>query len=120
MQKTTLVIGASPKLERYSFMATKLLQEYHHPVIPFAKRKGFCAELPIETDWNSHWEIDTVTLYINPVFQKEYIDAICALKPKRVIFNPGTENSSFESKLHNLGIEVLEACTLVLLRTGQY
>ena len=120
MQKTTLVIGASPKPERYSFMATKLLQEYQHPVVPFAKRKGVCAGLQIETDWDSNWEIDTVTLYINPVFQEDYIDAICALKPKRVIFNPGTENPSFGSKLHNLGIEALEACTLVLLRTGQY
>lgn len=118
--KRTLVIGASPKSERYSYKATQMLQEYGHAVIPFAKRKGECAGIPIETVWNAEWEIDTVTLYINPTFQEEYREAICNLHPNRVIFNPGTENEAFRKQLISLGIDAIEACTLVLLRTGQY
>lgn len=118
--KRTLVIGASPKSDRYSNSATQMLQEYGHAVIPFAKRKGECAGVPIETIWNAEWEIDTVTLYINPTFQEEYKQAIIALRPKRVIFNPGTENTEFQHQLLSLGIDAIEACTLVLLRTGQY
>lgn len=118
--KRTLVIGASPKSERYSYKATQMLQEYGHEVIPFAKRKGECAGIPIETLWNAAWEIDTVTLYINPTFQEEYREDICKLHPHRVIFNPGTENEAFQNQLISQGVEAIQACTLVLLRTGQY
>jgi predicted CoA-binding protein len=118
--KRTLVLGASPKSERYANIATHMLQEYGHAVIPFAKRKGECAGIPIETVWNAEWEIDTVTLYIIPTFQEEYKQAIMGLHPKRVIFNPGTENTEFQRQLISLGIDAIEACTLVLLRTGQY
>jgi len=118
--KKTLVIGASENPERYSNKATRMLNEYHHEVVPFGLRKGSIQEIPIVTEFPTHNDFDTVTLYLNPTNQAGYIDKILGLHPKRVVFNPGTENPAFEAKLRAQGIEALEACTLVLLRTNQY
>jgi len=71
-------------------------------------------------DWDSEWEIDTVTLYVNPTLQEQYYDKILALKPRRVIFNPGTENTYFYTQLTKNDIAFEEACTLVLLSIGEY
>ncbi|MES2381649.1 MAG: CoA-binding protein [Bacteroidota bacterium] len=118
--KKTLVIGASAKPDRYAYIATVMLGEYKHEVYPFGLKEGAIENVTIKTAWPTETDFDTVTLYLNKQNQKEYTDKIIALKPKRVIFNPGTENTEFEKTLREKGIEALEACTLVLLRTGQF
>lgn len=118
--KSTLVIGASIKPDRYSNIAINLLREYAYDVIAFGVRAGKVKDVEIQTEWNPNWEIDTVTLYINPTLQEAYYSKILDLKPRRVIFNPGTENPIFSHLLNEYGIETEEACTLVLLRIGNY
>lgn len=118
--KRTLVVGASSKSDRYSFIATNMLAEYGHQVYPYGMRAGNIREHVIETNWPVGEQFDTVTLYLNPSNQVPYQEQILALKPKRVVFNPGTENPVFEAQLRDAGIEAIEACTLVLLRTQQY
>lgn len=121
-KETVLVMGASENPERYSNKAIKMLQEYHHQVVALGRRKGtvngtdFITEFP----YNEQGNIDTVTLYLNTYNQQPYLQDIIDLKPARVIFNPGTENPEFEELLAASGIEPVEACTLVLLRTGQF
>lgn len=121
-KKTTLVIGASENPERYSNKAIQLLRHYNHPVLALGLRKGTVADVAFETDLNAFngTDIDTVTLYINAKLQAPFYDKIIALKPKRVLFNPGTENLEFETLLEQNGIDCEEACTLVLLNTGQF
>jgi predicted CoA-binding protein len=118
--KHTLVIGASENPDRYSFKAINMLRNHQHDVKAFGIKKGQVADVTFDTTFPTNSEFDTITLYINPQIQSEYQEAILALKPKRVIFNPGTENDSFQKTLEQNGIEALEACTLVLLQTGQY
>ena len=118
--KRTLVIGASENPERYSYKATVMLKEYKHEVYAHGLKSGQITGTPIETTWPSAQEFNTVTLYVGPQNQASYIPQILALKPGRVIFNPGTENAEFEEALHAAGIEVVEGCTLVMLRTGQF
>lgn len=116
----TLVIGASLNSARYSYKAIESLVKSGIQVVAFGLRAGEVAAVPIVTNWNQDWKIDTVTLYLNPDNQEPWKAAILALKPRRVIFNPGTENQAFADRLANSGIEVLEACSLVLLATNQY
>jgi predicted CoA-binding protein len=97
-----------------------MLKEYGHEVVCFGKRKGECAGEPILNEFPENGQFDSVTLYINPDHQLEYYQKIIELKPKRVIFNPGTENDEFEDLLSGNQIVGEEACTLVLLRTGQF
>lgn len=118
--KPTLVIGASTNPARYSFMAVTQLRQHGHPVIAYGLDKGSVAGVTIENEWNESWQVDTVTLYLNPVRQEAYYDKIIALRPKRVIFNPGTENPLFASLLETSGIETEVACTLVLLSINRY
>jgi predicted CoA-binding protein len=120
MNKKTLVLGASPNPARYGFLATKMLTEYKHEVVPFGIKKGNINGLEIVNELPHDTDFDTVTLYLGPANQVEYYDYLVGLKPKRVVFNPGTENPELEKKLLRSGIQPLEACTLVLLRTGQY
>ena len=119
-QKKTLVIGASENPQRYSNMAVKSLAGHQHPVVALGKRTGNIGDTPIETEKKSIDSVDTVTLYLNPLRQKEYYDYILSLQPKRIIFNPGTENDELSELAQSKGIKVQEACTLVLLSTGQY
>lgn len=119
-KKKTLVIGASANPERYSYLAIKKLNANQHPVVALGNRKGAVGDIVIETDQLFHENIDTVTLYLNPTRQKEYYDYILSLHPKRIIFNPGTENEELEALAAANGIATAEACTLVLLSTGQY
>ena len=116
----TLVIGASLKPDRYSHKATQLLVEKNVEVIPLGPRAGSIAGIAIETEQKAFPDIDTVTLYLGPQRQKEYQDYVISLNPRRVIFNPGTENDVFENVLQDHGISTERACTLVLLRTNQY
>lgn len=119
-KKVTLVLGASPKPERYSNAAVKLLREYGHPVIALAKRKGNIGQVPIQTEPPLNEEVDTVTLYIGAQHQPQYYEYLLQLKPRRVIFNPGTFNTELVKKLENAGIEPVEHCTLVMLRSNEY
>lgn len=103
-------------------MAGEMLSDYGHTIVPLGIRKGEVAGkeiLDIRTS-PSIDEVDTVTLYVGPKRQPALYDYIVGLKPKRVIFNPGTENPSLYERLDEAGIPHLEACTLVMLRTGQY
>lgn len=121
MSKKTLVIGASEQPWRYAYLAVNRLLAKQHEVVPLGVEPGQINGLPIETERKAFADIDTVTLYINPKIQKDYYDYILnVIRPKRIIFNPGTENAGFEKMAASKGIETLEACTLVMLSTGQY
>jgi predicted CoA-binding protein len=120
MSKKTLVLGASDNEGRYSNMAMLRLQANGHEVVPVGKRTGVVKGMEILTGMPTVTDIDTVTLYVNPDHQKAYYDYILSAQPKRIIFNPGTENEELEDLAASKGIQVMEACTLVLLSTGQY
>jgi predicted CoA-binding protein len=120
MPKTTLVLGASSNPSRYSNIAINRLRRHAHPVVAIGKRNGTVADVPVETQTKPIEGLDTITLYLNPTNQKPYYDYIVSLKPKRIIFNPGTENEELEELAHKNGIETMQACTLVMLSTGQY
>jgi uncharacterized protein len=118
--KKTLVIGASENPERYSCMAVKKLIAYNFPVIALGNKAGTINDVVIETEKLLYTDIDTVTLYINPLLQKNYYDYIFSLQPKRIIFNPGTENEELALLAAEKNITTIEACTLVMLSTNQY
>lgn len=118
--KKTLVLGASENPQRYSYLAVQKLLSRAHPVVAIGKQKGKVHGIEISTEKKTEDGIDTVTLYLNPQNQKNYYDYILSLNPKRIIFNPGTENSELERMAKQKGIKTEEACTLVMLATGQY
>ena len=118
--KKTLVLGASLNPGRDSNLAINRLVDYGHEVEAVGLRNGNVAGVEISTEKKVFENIDTVTLYLNPKRQVEYYDYIISLKPKRVIFNPGTENPELYKLLHKNNIETEIACTLVLLGTNQY
>ncbi|MGB0777682.1 MAG: CoA-binding protein [Flavobacteriaceae bacterium] len=120
MSKDTLVIGVSANSSRYANILVSKLQEHRIKVFPFGRSKGEVFGLKILNEWNPDWEVDTVSLYLRADHQKDYYKKIIGLHPRRVIFNPGTENQEFESLLRDAGIMSEEACSLVLLSTGQY
>ena len=118
--KKTLVLGASENPARYSFLAINSLRKHQHDVEAIGRKKGKVLDVDISTDKKPLQSVDTITLYINPNSQKEYYDYILSLQPKRIIFNPGAENDELYHLAQKNGIQPLEACTLVLLSTGQY
>lgn len=118
--KPTIVIGASPNTDRYSYKATMSLQNHKHTVYPIGIKKGIINGLTIINDKPIIENIDTITLYIGPDNQPEWYDYILSIKPKRIIFNPGTENSELIKLANDNGIETEIACTLVLLSINQY
>lgn len=118
--KKTLIIGASPDTSRYAYKAAHMLKRFNHEIVNVGIKKGEVAGVVIEKPDHIYNDIDTITLYIGPDLQAQYHDYILKTRPKRVIFNPGTENDELEELLVQNGIEPLEACTLVLLSTGQY
>ena len=118
--KKTLIVGASPNSDRYAFKATEMLKDYKHEVYAFGLKKGNIGDTLIQTDWPENKDFDTITLYIGPQNQPDYYNKIIHLNPKRVIFNPGTENYEFENLLLKNNIEAIEACTLVMLSTNQF
>ncbi len=120
MEKKTLVMGASENPQRYSNLAMHKLLQHKHPVLAMGKQKGSVNGILINNEKEMYSDIDTVTLYLNPAHQKQFYDYILSLNPKRIIFNPGTENPELASLARNNGIETMEACTLVMLGTGQY
>jgi predicted CoA-binding protein len=118
--KKTLVLGASANPERYSYLAVRRLRNAGHPVSAIGRKAATVGDVEIVANKREVTDVDTVSLYLNPVNQKEYYDYILSLHPKRIIFNPGAENPEFEALASAHGIEPVEACTLVLLSTGQY
>lgn len=120
MPKKTLVLGASPNPARYSHMAVRLFMKHHIDVVAVGSKNGHIEDVIIHSTAVPFEDIDTVTLYLGPPHQKQYFDYILSLDPKRIIFNPGTENPELDNLARAHQIEVLYACTLVLLNTHQY
>ena len=120
MMKKTLVIGASPNPLRYATKAVKRLREHGIEVEAIGKRETTIQDVEVKTGTPSLDNIHTVTLYVGPDNQKPYIEYILSLKPKRIIFNPGTYNRDFEKMAEEAGIETIEDCTLVMLNMDEY
>ena len=116
-----VILGASERKERYAYKAFATLRKYGHEVVPVHPALRTIEGIEAQPDLESvTGEIDTVTLYVNPSISASLTSSLIALKPRRVIFNPGTESDSLREKLANAGIDSEEACTLVLLETGQF
>jgi uncharacterized protein len=120
MKKKTLVLGASENTERYSNKAVRKLVANNHPVFAIGNKVGKIGDVEIVKTPIAYNDIDTVTMYLGEKNQKQFYDYILSLKPKRIIFNPGAENIELETLAAENGIETMEACTLVMLSTGQY
>ena len=118
--KKTVVLGASSNPARYSYLAVQRLRAHNHPVTAIGRRVGQVADVNITKDHLQENDVDTITLYLNPKNQVEYYDYILNLHPKRIIFNPGTENEELMKKAKENNIQPVIACTLVMLGTGQY
>jgi len=118
--KKTLVLGATPTEGRYANLAANRLVRSGHSIVNVGVRTGEVAGVPIEKPETIHRDIDTITLYVGPQNQKGLYDYILETNPKRIIFNPGTENSELRRMATEKGIETEYACTLVLLSIGQY
>jgi uncharacterized protein len=119
-KKTTLVLGASDNPARYSYLAINRLRGKGHPVVAIGRRAVKVGDVEIGVEKKVFPDIDTVTLYLSAANQKEYYNYIISLHPRRIIFNPGAENPELETLAQADGIQAREACTLVLLSTGQY
>lgn len=119
-KEITLVIGASENTSRYSYMAVQRLLAHGHAVMALGSRPGKIGDIRIQTGQPSISGVDTITLYVGPERLAPMHDYILSLKPKRVIFNPGTEDEVFLTRLRENGIDAIEACTLVMLSTGQF
>lgn len=118
--KKTLILGATPDPSRYAYLAANRLVRSGHSIINVGIKKGEVAGVEIEKPEAIHGDIDTITLYVGPQNQPPLYDYILATNPKRIIFNPGTENSELRKMARERGIETLSACTLVMLSTGEY
>jgi len=118
--KRTLVLGASLRTDRYSNYAIHSLIDSKHEVIGLGLKEGEVDGVRIYTGKPLFDKIHTITLYLNPKRQEDYYVYIISLKPKRVIFNPGTTNPELEKLLELNQIDFENSCTLVLLSTGQY
>lgn len=118
--KKTLIIGATNNPGRYASLAAHRLTANGHEIVNVGIKSGEVAGVPIEKAEIIHPDVDTITLYVGPQHQSDYFDYILKTKPARIIFNPGTENQELENLATENGIETIDACTLVLLSTGQY
>ena len=122
MSKKTAILGATTNPSRYAYFAAERLSKNGHFIVPVGIKKGevFGSKILNLKEKPKIKEIHTVTMYIGPKNQEEWEEYILSLNPKRIIFNPGSETPSFASKAENQGIEVLNACTLVMLASDQY
>lgn len=118
--KKTLILGASPNPTRYSYIAANRLIDAGHPIVNVGQRIGNVANQPIEKPDIIHKDIHTLTMYIGASGQKDLYNYILDTNPKRIIFNPGSENTELTNLANQKGIETIEACTLVMLSTNQY
>ncbi len=119
-KKKTIVLGASLNPERYSYLAIQRLRRHQHPVVAIGRKNGQVSDIQIQKEKTFEKDIDTVTLYLNAKNQEQYIEYILSLHPKRIIFNPGSENDKLMELATKNNIEPVIACTLLLLSTGQY
>lgn len=119
-KKKTVVLGASPNPARYSFKAVKSLLRYGHEVVAVGFRPGVIYDNFIKRGTPDIDEVHTIAMYIGEQRQEEYHDYILSLKPKRVIFNPGTVNPPFMKELEKHGVEVVDGCTLVMLDNEEF
>jgi len=120
MKNKTLIIGASLNPERYSYKAAKRLLENGHYIHMLGNKAGTLFDHEIAKLQTPFTDVDTVTMYVSAKKQEGYYEYIISLKPRRVIFNPGTENTAFAEQLESHGIKTEESCTLVLLATNIY
>lgn len=119
--KKTVVLGASDNPSRYSYKAIHRLQQHGYEVVPVGIKNSTVGGLPIITDKTQKVDnVDTVTLYVGPQNQPVWYDYIISLNPKRIIFNPGTENRELEQLAEDNGIETMHHCTLVMLASSTY
>lgn len=119
--ETVAILGASPKPDRYAYKALELLHEYGHRTVPINPAfKEIQGEKCYPTISEAPAPIDTVTLYLGEMRSNPLIDEIIGAKPHRIIMNPGAENAALAARAEEAGIEVVEGCTLVMLRTGQF
>lgn len=118
--KKTLVLGASSNPSRYSYLAISSLRNKGHDVVAIGRHAGKVNDVEISSEKKQVENLDTVTLYLNATHQKHYYQYIFSQTPKRIIFNPGAENNELAALAKEKGINTMEACTLVLLSTGQY
>jgi uncharacterized protein len=118
--KRTLILGASNNPTRYAFEAARRLTHHGHEIVPVGIKSGEVFGKTIINQKDIQANIHTITLYVGTPNQSEWYDYILQTRPKRLIFNPGTENDELAQLAENQGIETLEACTLVMLSTGQY
>lgn len=118
----TLIVGATPNPTRYAFTAADFLQRSGKPFIPLSIKRGHVLgeEILDLRQKPTLEDIHTITLYLNANHQKEWEEYLLSLEPKRIIFNPGAENLRLAQKAQNEGIETLNACTLVMINSGQY
>lgn len=122
MSKKTVIIGATTNKERYAYTAASRLLDAGHEIAPLGIKKGevFGRQILDITKKPAVSDVDTVTMYVGPQHQGNLQEYIQNLQPRRVIFNPGTENPGFEKALQDRGVEVVEGCTLVMLATNQF
>jgi len=122
MSKKTVIVGATPNTARYAYMAAGRLLSAGHEIVPLGIRRGslFGKEILDIREKPPINGVDTITLYIGPQRQAEWYDYLLSLKPKRIIFNPGTENEELIRRAESEGVEAVEGCTLVMLRSDQY
>ena len=118
--KKTLVLGATPDSSRYAYLAANRLVNHGHSIVNVGIKTGEVAGVQIEKPETIHDDIDTITLYVGPQRQPALYDYILNTHPKRIIFNPGTENAELSKMANEKGIETENACTLVLLSIGEY
>lgn len=120
MMKKTLILGATTNTDRISYLAAEKLLKYGHEIVPIGIKKGEIFGIPIVTEKHIYHDIDTITMYIGAKNQAEWYDYILQTHPKRIIFNPGTENDELINLAEEQGILCEMACTLVLLGAQQY
>ncbi len=118
--KNVAILGASDDKDRYSYMAFRLLKDHGYLPVPIHPSLGEIEGEKVFKSLSEAPSADTLTLYVNPKISSQMMADIIKFGAKRVIFNPGTENPELREKLHQNGVEVLEACTLVMLKTGQF
>lgn len=115
-----IVLGASPNHERFSYKAVKALRRHDYEVVALGTQKGEIADIQINTGQPNVDDVDTVLLYLNPVHQKEIYDYILSLKPKRIVFNPGTQNQELAELAEINDIQVVNNCALIMLNTNTF
>ena len=115
------VLGATPKEDRYSYKAVKMLLAHGHEPIPVHPAGHDVLGIPgVKSLSDISQHVDTLTMYVASQISEGELDRILKLKPRRVIFNPGAENETLAEQLRAAGIEVVFACTLVMLQTDQF